>query len=192
MKLIFNSDGDMVNQIDTLVDIPGAFDAPENYTPDLGAYLAGGVVVPYTVEQAAARRDRPRGPFRWSNVTMQWEDPRPLALRKMSKWNDIKSAQAAADAAGFSHGGNVYQSDTTSAARIQSEVLEAMQGGGGWSTTWTLADNTEVVLTRAQALGVGRALRDHLRTNHAQARVLRATIDAADTIEELEAIAWPA
>lgn len=191
MRLIFDQDGNAVSMLATTVGVPGSYAAPPGFDPANGACLINGVVRLYTAAEAARRADRPPGPLKWSNATMQWENPRQLASQKVDAWARIKAARRGADAAGFTHGGSTYQSDDESRARLQMEVMEAVQAGAGWSTTWVLADNTEVILTRAQMLSVGRALRDRLRANHAQARTLRAAIDAATSTAELEAITWP-
>lgn len=56
---------------------------------------------------------------------------------------------------------------------------------------WTLADNTVVTMNATQLTGVGLLLGQKVQQAHAIARGLRAVIDAASTVEQVNAVVWP-
>lgn len=188
-QLIFDSDGNMVGDVRGGAGLPGATDAPEWYTGQ-PVFLLDGEVVAYTEAQAAARADRPRHPARWSNTSMRWEDTRTLADVRGLKLMRLQAARKEAEAAGFEVAGRRFQSDADSIMRIQVAAMAAQAAGSGWSTEWTLADNTTATLTRAQMLAVCAGLFAHLKAQRDRAKLLREQIDAAGSADEIEAVQW--
>jgi Domain of unknown function (DUF4376) len=141
---------------------------------------------------ALARREDRRGAgYRWS--LGQWIDERSLDLAKAQKWNYIKRACTTAEFGTFTVSGYEFDCDHDSQTRIASafqSAMDARTNGEPFSIAWTLADNTDVTLSRAQVIAVGRALQVHVNGLHDRCRQLRQQINSATTKAELDAIVW--
>jgi|GEM_PF-6251990 len=127
----------------------------------------------------------------WTYVEPQGSTLEELKELKRQQINDIRNAE---EQSVFLFAGNPYDADKDSVQRIsiaaQNAVVTKM-AGVPFKETWTLADNTTVILDADGMLGVSQALAVHSATVHAIARQLKEQIDAATTPEELEAITWP-
>lgn len=123
------------------------------------------------------------------HATRTWIDPRTLQAHKDAKWEDVKQSRTAAEYGGFTWDGSVFDSDQVSQARINGAVTLATQDGG-FNVNWTLADNTVRILSAVDVIAVGVALGQHVNACHEKARVLRAQIEAAATVEDIEATVW--
>jgi len=113
---------------------------------------------------------------------------------KVRKWAAIKTKREEVEFGGFVMGASTFDSDTVSQGRITGAVVLAMlatQAGMPFSQDWTLADNTSIPLDAPGMMAVGAALGQHVGGTHAVARTLRAAIEAATTLEELEEVQWP-
>lgn len=191
MHLVFDDSGLHIGTVGGGAGIPGAVDAPDWYTGQ-PVFLLEGKVVAYTEAQAAAKAARPAYPARWSNTEMQWQDLRTLDDVRYARVQAIKAARKVAEAGTFTVADNTYQADDDSVRRLQIAAMAAQAGGAGWSTEWTLADNTTTTLTRAQMLAVVAGLFAHIRAQRDRASALRAQIDGALTVADVEAVSWPA
>jgi hypothetical protein len=152
--------------------------------------IATETVVDYD-DATIQRRFAARQGFRWS--LGQWIDERPLATAKFQKWQEIKNACRAAEFGTFTVGGYGFDCDLESQTRISSAfqaAMDARTNGEPFSIDWTLADNTDVTLSRAQVIAVGRALQAHVNAQYNKARQKRAQINAATTKAQLDAIVW--
>lgn len=157
-------------------------------------YVHGGQVHEYTEEQAATKASCPWYATGWSNIAMSWGDSRELQDHKEAKWIQIKAARDAASDAGFTWDGSTFQSD---AAKSRGEITGAALAasiakstGQPFSINWTLTDNSVRSLNADQMIATGMALLAHINAVHEIGRGLRAQIDAATTVEEVEAITW--
>lgn len=143
-------------------------------------YVNGGVLKPYPVKTSPH--------MVWDNLDEIWVED--LAGAKAVKWGEIKLARYGVLFGTLTYAGNVYDIDASS----QQDIMGAAQLALFDSTTsveWTLADNTSVVLTASDLIGLGVALGQHKDQAHKTARQLRAQIEAATSQAELDAIAWP-
>lgn len=193
MKLLFNSEGELVNSIYSAIDsLPGYEEAPDGFDPSVGAYKIDGVVHLYTKEQAALKHNIPSIPAIWSNTLMDWVDIRSLQYVKDAKWNDIKRKRTELEGGTFSTGGKTYQINES---KISGATVDAMLAKSGnensWEQPWVLADNSVTTLNANQMISVGRAMKTHISGIWATSQFLRAQIDAATTIPAVEAISWP-
>lgn len=137
----------------------------------------------------------PAAPFEgaaYDIQAQQWVDSRTLEEVKRHRWNAIKQERAEREYAGFAWDGSAFDSDPLSQSRIQGAVQLASLDLAGFSIDWTLADNTVRTLSGANMVAVGVALAQHVNALHVTARGLRAQIEAAATLQEVAAIAWPA
>lgn len=157
-------------------------------------YVANGEIVAYTPEQAAAKAAKSIF-WTWDNATMAAVDPRTLDELKAAAWNGIKAAREAAMAAPLATPYGTFDADADSRSNITDAVLmlQTLEALGTPSDiTFTLSDNTDVVLTTSEMVTVGLLLGQQVQTAYGVGRTLRAQIDSATTAEEVGAVVWPA
>jgi hypothetical protein len=159
---------------------------------DLSHYVAGGELVLYAPDEAAAKASRPAWAAGWSNTAMGWIDPRTLADLKAAKWAEIKTARAAAIDAPLVTPYGTFDSDAVGRSNIADSVLLAQSlaaRGLPSDIEFTLEDNTSVTLTAEQMTTVGLLLGAKVNAAHAQSRALRPLIENA-TAATLDGITW--
>jgi hypothetical protein len=86
-----------------------------------------------------------------------------------------------------------FDADVASLARLGSaarSARDAIAAEAAWERTWTLADDTDVTLTAAQAVAADVAVDAAVNALHQRARVLKARIEAAETLAAVQAITW--
>lgn len=130
--------------------------------------------------------------FDWP--TKNWIDPRTLARAKVTRWSEIKRNRDLLEASGFPYLGKVLDSDERSVQRITTVVQAAQAAigaGVSFSIVWTCADNSTLALDAMAAIGMPVALAQYADQLHQTAKALRAQIEAATTVAQVEAIAWP-
>lgn len=113
---------------------------------------------------------------------------------RAAKWNEIKQARDAAEFGGFTWDGSRFDSDSESQSRIQGAAqlaTLAQLASQTFSVDWTLQDNTVRTLSGADMIAAGTAMGQHIMAVHAIGRVLRAQIEEATTLGEVEAVQWP-
>ena len=113
---------------------------------------------------------------------------------QLRRWAAIKACRAAVEFGPLTWDGSTFDADSLSQFRILGEVVNAMRAltaSESFSIVWTLADDSERTLSAADMLALGQALGAQVDSAHATARALRAAIDAATTVAEVEAIVWP-
>lgn len=113
-----------------------------------------------------------------------------LEAAKERAWADVKAARSVAEAGTVVFDGGGYQADIVRInGAVQLAVL-AKASGAPFSETWTLTDNTTRELDADQVIGLGMALGQYVSNVFATGRALREQINAATTIEEVQAIRW--
>jgi hypothetical protein len=134
---------------------------------------------------AKGEQPSPGHVFNYGNAV--WELDIPFA--RQNKWIDIKAARTAQEFGTFDWGGYTFQCDEVSQRRIQGAVqLSAIDDT--LTLDWTLADNSVQTFTAADYIQIGQALAVHVSQCHERGRILRLEIEAATTLEDLEAIVW--
>ena len=194
------NDGSLVGQMVSAAD-PAILPAP----PDGCAWVPGrhdpqcrrvdlqtGEVVPY---QPPPPPDTELATWAWNLATERYVAEPTLAAHRLAAWARIKAARTAAEREPLAVGLMSFDADEASQQRIAGAVQMAQLAiasgqDAGWSIIWTLADNTAATLTAAQMIGVGLALAARTSAIHAKGRDLRAQIDAAGSLDELNAITW--
>ncbi len=157
-------------------------------------YLNKGALTAYTPAQAASKATQPSYPSRWSDALLGWEDLRSVFRSRDAQWGRIKTLRNAALTAPLPTAYGEFDADPSSQKNITDSVLLAQTLaalGQPVEIDFTRADNTTVTLSAAQMIEVGLALGQRTQQVYATARALRAAIDAATTISEIESIAWP-
>ena len=111
-----------------------------------------------------------------------------LEKAKSEKKQEIAAARYAAEIAGVTVGGVVVKTDRESQALITGAALKATQDGT-YSCTWK-AESGFVTLNAATVLAVADAVRTHVQTCFDAEAAKCAMIDAAQTVEDVEAVEW--
>ena len=130
----------------------------------------------------------------WDWTQHTWVDPRTLQDYKDEKWEQIKRGRDAAINAPLDTPYGTFDADANSRANIANAVLYLQtleQQGTPGTIDWTLADNTTITLNYAEMSSVGLLLGQRTNAAYDTGRALRAQIDAATTIAEVDAIHWP-
>lgn len=115
--------------------------------------------------------------------------PGSIAVAAQLKWAEIKHRRSMAEAAGFLWDGSSFDSDALSQQRITGAVTLA-QMSASFSVGWVLADNTVRTLNQEDMFLVGEALGAHVAAVFAKGVALRAQIEAATTVGQIEAVVW--
>lgn len=117
-----------------------------------------------------------------------------LALAKVRRWSELKLQRDQVEEGGFSWDGAAFDSDPASQMKIQGSAqlaTLAMLAGMPYAVDWTLANNSVRSLSGADMLAVGQALGAHILATHVTGRAVRAAVEAAETVEQVLAVAWP-
>jgi hypothetical protein len=114
-----------------------------------------------------------------------------LTWHRRQAWERIKAARDQAENGGCATPLGRVDTDPLSRDRISGAVQMAMIVGAAFSIDWTMEDNGAVAHNQAAMIALGLAVGQHVGAVHATARALRVLIDAAATVEQLEAIEWP-
>lgn len=134
----------------------------------------------------------PNCTFDWQTKT--WVDPRTLEQAKEQKRQEINRLSAAAMRAQFEFGGKVVDCDSISRSYIDAingEVNASGQMPPNWTGAWKTTDNSwlpipDVSTWRAfYSAMVNKGLE-----NFAHAQRLKADLEAASTVEQVDSISW--
>jgi hypothetical protein len=136
---------------------------------------------------------RPSPHHEWDWATKQWREPSDLGPARAAKWSQIKAARDAEENGGFDTSWGRFDSDPASQTKLIGAAQLAsiaLAQGAPFGIEWTLQDNTSVPLDANQMISVGVALAAHIDAAHQRGRQLRAQIEAATTLQDLESITW--
>lgn len=103
---------------------------------------------------------------------------------------NINAARDAEEVAGFAAYGKTFDSDKTSQQRILIAANTAQVVGSSFTIDWTCDDNSVITLDYAQMLGLPVIMAQAGNALHQKARTLKEQIDAATTLEEINAVVW--
>lgn len=124
-----------------------------------------------------------------------WIDPRTLAEVRAKRWAQMKRHRDLLEASGFPYLGKRLDSDARSVQRINTAVQAAqaaLAANQPFPIVWTCADNSLLELDAAGVVGMPVALAIYADQLHQTCKALRAQLEAATTVSQVEAIAWPA
>lgn len=128
---------------------------------------------------------------RYLIINPPYAEPAPtLDEVKAAKWRAIKQARDDEEQAGCPYMDSVLDSDSLSIQRINTAVQAAQVVGEAFEVDWTMQDNSVVHMTQADVLGIPAALAVLSNRLHTKARGLRERIEAAESVEEVNEIAW--
>lgn len=158
------------------------------------SYLLNNTVYEYTEDQKLKKIAKPGFFYTWSNQSMEWIDNRPLEFVVDEKWSNLKMQRDEKLYEPLLTDYGVFDADARSQKNITDAIAlmqtaEAQQPGQ--TIMFTLADNSVTTLTTQQMVNVGLALGQRTQQIYNTSRQLRAQLDAAQTVQEVEAITWP-
>lgn len=159
--------------------------------PGRGSWVTHRVVGGAVVELQAPRVP-PSPSHIWNSADASWVDPRTLQQAKDDKWESVKDERARRLAGTFDHDGHTYDIDPTNLTGAALDAQMAIAANETtWEQMWVLHDNTVVTLTATQMIAAARACKAAVSDLWAVSQYLRGLIEAAETVAEVEAIAWP-
>lgn len=134
---------------------------------------------------------RPTEVHTWSWDTLSWvavlDDLRAL------KVSELKQARDATEYGQFTYDGFVLDGDAAAQRRLAglvSAAKTAIAAGQTFTTTFILADNTTTEFTAEDFIGIEMAKIWQVGEAFTRYRELKASAEAATTVEELDAISW--
>lgn len=127
----------------------------------------------------------------WDEQAYSWEITSVgVNLAKQEAKNQINSARDAARNGGFSAFDKVFDSDEASRTNILFASQAANMLPDDFTINWTCADNSQITLSKTQLLQLPVFLVSAGNVIHQRALELKAQIDAANTLEEINAVVW--
>ena len=102
----------------------------------------------------------------------------------------IKRARDKHIASGISVSGVHVHTDDLSQQRLVGAALAATIDPET-TINWKMSDGQFATLSGTQIIGIAQAVRDHVQAAFDTEAMLRAQINAAETIEEIDAVEWP-
>ena len=119
------------------------------------------------------------------------EPEKPLDDLKAAKREEINKARDAAEQGGFEYMGKIFDSDPVSCQRIalaSQTALISKQASQEFSVEWTCQDNSKILLSADDTIGLSVALTQWSNICHVKASELKALVEQATTQEEVDAI----
>ena len=119
-----------------------------------------------------------------------------LAETQASKRKAINQSRDAEEGSTFTYLTKTLDADAQAIKRLYGAALAAQAAIGAGATPtakfvdWTCSDGSLLPLTYAQAAALPVTMAQVAGTLHAKARTLKAQVDAATTIAEVEAVTW--
>lgn len=166
---------------------------PEPIPGQLALLLVSHVSLPGYVEGTTYYQLPPQ-PSRvhvFNYTTKQWEDPRTLDDFKLEKQIQLKKQRDVVEFSPFTYNGMTFDGDLDAQRRLSvlvSAAKSAIAAGYSFTKDFTLADNTVVQLTAEDLIGIEMAKLWQVDVAFQEYRLKKAAIEAAATLEELEAI----
>jgi hypothetical protein len=164
-------------------------------TYELGQGMLWSWSMPLSVEQAgdaenALVRDT-EGEFYGGFVEVQTE---VITLESLvtRRWNEIKQEKIRRETGLFTVDARVYQCNELKMLGATVGASMAIDAGKeDYRQFWVLADNSDVLLTAAEMVAVGLAAKNYISSLSEITQALRASLDLAESPEEVAAVIWP-
>ena len=134
----------------------------------------------------------PEGCFNGGLITSEEADPVDKAKRfkraQINAWRNEKQWAGVVTPSG------TFDSDPESQRLLNGAVVMAqiaLANSQPFEIGWTMKNNVTITLDALQLIEGGMLVGQHISICHATARQLKLDLDAAQTVEEIEAIVWP-
>lgn len=165
-------------------------EADQTATAQGFGYLPGEAVHPsqFFVSDGTVQPKAPAGPYEAPDIFVEGDSLSDIQARR---WRQIKFQRDVAEAGGFETTFGRFDSDAVSQTKLIGIAVAAQYAQKEWSVTWTLQDNTSVVLKASDVLRVNQCLFGHLNAVHEQGRALRDAIYSPNaTLDSVNSITW--
>lgn len=117
-----------------------------------------------------------------------------LEKAKARRWGEIKQLREAHEFGPLTWEGSTFDADAPAQLRIMGAVQMAAAAAvadQSFAIDWTLADNSIRTLTGEDMQALGEALAQRISAVHETARQLREQIEAATSVQSVQAVDWP-
>ncbi len=117
-----------------------------------------------------------------------------FALLKSEKKKWVKNHRDSLEFSHFFWNGSGFDADMVSRMRLQQafeKAKRAIEQSESYEQPWKLADNSVIILSAQDVLGVYMAAGELTANAHAIAGTLEVLIDLCSTVEQVQAITWP-
>jgi hypothetical protein len=154
-------------------------------------HVASGELVAYTPEQQAAKAQPQAVNAVWSNASFSWIDGRPLEVAKAAKKLAIDAERARRTELPIDYVGSLFDADGTAQDNVRTWQIQL--GAGATlpeGFVWRDADNVDHPADADFVNGLGVEMTMRGTQLYMQAWALKAQVDDATTIPEVEAITW--
>lgn len=127
----------------------------------------------------------------WIDDEIVWINPRTLEDFKISQWEAIKTERQFRDELPIAV--DTFELDADAASRMDlMGAIMAMQLLSETTREWRCADNVMRTLTFTQIVSAGTGIANRRQSLIETSDILYQQIQAAETVEEVLAVAWPA
>lgn len=113
-----------------------------------------------------------------------------LEQLKQDKINELKTIRDTEEVKPIAYNGNLFDFDDKARDRINSAIIALDINGQDMALEWTLADNTNILVTSRELLGVIANVANRSNNLHIKYRELKEQVLACTTAEEIAEIVW--
>lgn len=168
-----------------------AWEVPEDYRP-------GGVFIAVTPHGGVEEVPACVSPVLIGEAEIDPDHDAVLEAAKKEMRRRINAERDLQETKPFGYLGKRFDADERSISRIMGAVQAAqaaLAAGVPFSVEWVCADNTAIILDTQQMIALPAALAQRVYAVHARARELKASVEAAASLDDLAAIditsGWP-
>lgn len=114
----------------------------------------------------------------------------PLEELKQAKINEFKAIRDSEEVKPIEYDSHLFDYDEKSRDRINSAIIALEVNGQATAIEWTLADNTNTLVTCRDLIGVVANVASRSNQLHIKYRELKELVEACTTKEEVDNISW--
>ena len=130
------------------------------------------------------------GSFKFLEETTEDDFKPPLSIVKENKISELKVVRDAKEVEPVQTGKGLFDYDDKSRDRLQIARQSLADNPSVESIVWTTADNQRVSMTIADFAEINSMAAYRSNRLHVKYNDLKAEVNAAETVEEVEAIVW--
>ena len=143
----------------------------------------------YLVE-GANDESAPSMSFSVAEAVINTPAPTLLESVRQSRLQQMRDKRNAVEFGTFEWDGATFDASPSTVVRLIGSVMMS-SWVQGFTVNWTLADDTERSMTAADLVSLAQALGAHTLATHEKYKTAKAALQAATTIEEVQAVTWP-
>ena len=116
------------------------------------------------------------------------EAEEPIENIRVRKIIELKRQRDAAEVEPVEYGGHLYDYDSKARDRIAAAIIALDVQGEGASISWTTADNEDALVTAQDLRMIIASVAARSNKLHTAYRTAKAQVEAASTVDEVEAV----